>query len=152
MGAQYSFPSIPSPFQKSRYSLGSKGLITFKLTDDGDIYLSEGGNTPEMISGIDKLKQDVYMIVKTTRGSSSHNPRLGVNMLPILEEDYEPCIIEDEFIEAILMHPDVVTIKGFTVKSSSRFMEESDNIARKYYVEFHVINRIGEDIFVSVKL
>lgn len=152
MGTQYSFLSTPTPFQKSKFSLGSRDLITFKLTENGDLFLSDGRDSPEIISGIEKLKQDIYMIVRTTKGSSTYNPRMGVNMLPILEEDYEPCVIEDEFIEAILMHPDVLTIKGFSVKSSSRFSEESDQIARMYYVEFHVLNRIGEDIFVSVRL
>ncbi len=152
MGTQYSFPSTPSPFQRSRYSLGSKELITFKLTDNGDLYLSEGRNTLPIISGIEKLKQDIYMIIKTTKGSSAYNPRMGVDMLPILEEDYEPCIIENEFTEAVLMHPDVLTIKGFSVKNTSRYDDGLDQVARNYYVEFHVINRIGEDIFVSVRL
>ena len=51
-----------------------------------------------------------------------------------------------------MMHPDIIALKGLKVKSSSDYVESSDSVARKYYVESYAVTNEADTFFISVKL
>lgn len=125
---------------------------TIQITESGDIDLGAGSGNFKFISGIDKIKQDVQIIMKSVKGSAYLNPELGVDLLTILEDEYDPQSIETAVRSAIMMHPDIIALKDLKVKSSSDYVESSDSVARKYYVESYAVTNEADTFFISVKL
>ena len=151
MGSQY---LLPQTLKETQYNGGTNQknrMKTFLLDAGGDLELGDSlGKKITFISGVDKIKQDIYLLIKSTKGSSHLNPIVGVDYDKIYEEDYDPISVETEITEAVMRHPDIQSIKGFKVKSQSDYAPTQDILVRNIYAEFHVITIYGDDIFVSV--
>ena len=149
MGSQYTIPSIPVITVPST-ALNKK--ITFALDTTGDLSFGDEGRSPYMVTGIDKIRQDVQFILRSLKGAYSFNPELGLDLFSISESEYDPLIIEHEVEHAILKHPDILEVKNLTIKSTSDYSQESDTIRHHYFVEFTVQCINNELFFTSVAL
>lgn len=151
MGSQYLSSQTLKEIQYNGGNNTKNGMKTFALNDTGDLEIGESaGKKITFISGVDKIKQDIYLLIKSTKGSSYLNPIIGVNYDKIYEEDYDPITVETEITEAVMRHPELQLIKGFKVKNQSDYASTSDVLIRNVYAEFHAITVYGDDIFVSV--
>lgn len=152
MGSQYDLPVR----QNYTYQISTKQTprdsITFTLTDAGDISLGESGRSLTFITGLEKIRQDIQVIIKSGLGSCEIAPELGVDMFAIIDSEYDPQVIESEFRSAILKHPDINYLDNFEVKRSSDLATESEYFRHHYFVEFFAVTMNNEKIFCSVSL
>ena len=64
----------------------------FKLTD-GDITFGSDGN-PEIVEGIDKLKQDIGKILITRKGKDPGDAQFGSKLPDLLGQKFDPSILQ----------------------------------------------------------
>jgi phage baseplate assembly protein W len=152
MGSQYR-RNTSSGFIKKGYKStlpSSDTPSTLSISDIGDIQFEENKNL-YFVSKTDKIKQDLYIILKSIKGSSPYNPLLGLDVLTIIKEEYDPQIIETEITKSVMMHPEITSIKGTKIKMNDdyRYQKEEN---RLNYVEFYVTTVYGNEIFISVAL
>ena len=87
---------------------------TLLLDSSGDLVLSELKRF-EYVTGIEKIAQDIWIILKTIKGSHKFNPELGVDYLKIIETGFNRRLIENEVRNALRNYPYIREIEEITI-------------------------------------
>jgi|Deesub1362A_J573_1020465.scaffolds.fasta_scaffold00761_29 phage baseplate assembly protein W len=82
---------------------------TFKLDTSGDIVINEL-KCIEMVDGIDKVAQDIHIILKTVKESFPFDANFGMDYFQIIESDYSKQLIESEVVKALANYPFIKSI------------------------------------------
>ena len=77
---------------------------TFKLTDTGDIDLGSS-IYPSLITGDEKLIQDIVIILKSVMGSYDLDLLFGLDYTAIVESGFSIPIMKGKIITAVKSHP-----------------------------------------------
>lgn len=86
---------------------------TLKLSSTGDIELA--GRSFDMVSGSDKLIQDLYTRLKTMMGSYLFDIKYGINILDIVESKYNTSMIQGMITSALTSYPYVDKVTAVNV-------------------------------------
>jgi|Deesub1362B_J571_1020462.scaffolds.fasta_scaffold21281_2 phage baseplate assembly protein W len=116
---------------------------TFKLDSSGDVIYSEL-NRVELISGAEKVAQDIWVILHTIKGSDIFNPELGVDYFKIVESGYNRKIIEYEIRRALRNYPYLRSIDSIEVS------EPDSN--RRVTISIRLTIVSGESVSVEVTI
>jgi len=111
--------------------------ITIKLDNQGNLVFTDSGSTFEIVDGLEKIRQDIWFLLKTIKGSSARFPDMGLDHEAIANSKYDPHIIIREIRRTIRMHPDVQYIRDFKI-SRLVDMPGMEQFQRKYFVKFNI--------------
>jgi hypothetical protein len=118
---------------------------TILLDESGDIKFTESGSNFEIIDGIEKIRQDIWFILKTVKGSCSKTPQMGVNYAAIVDSKYSPTVIKKEIRKSVGMHRDVHLVKDFKLHRMTYTVGYGD-FMRQILLKFNVYLTNGEII------
>jgi len=116
---------------------------TFRLDSNGDIVINELKRL-EMVEGLDKVAQDVSVILKTVRGSFPLDPDFGVDYIRIVESGFSKKVIKSEIRRALSRYPYLKSIDSIEVSHP----DENRHVA----VSISLTVTSGESIGVEVLL
>ncbi|MDD3039001.1 hypothetical protein [Bacteroides sp.] len=93
----------------------------YKINHRGDLDLTRALNGFNMNMTVeqDKLQQDVWIILKTIKGSYPLNPDFGVDYKFIMNSGYQPQIIRSCMQNALDIHPAKLKITEFNTSPPS---------------------------------
>jgi len=77
---------------------------TLELSLDGDLVVNEL-NTFGMVTGVEKAKQDLRVLLKTVKGEHPENPDFGVDWLRIKQSGLKENVIKAELTRALKLYP-----------------------------------------------
>lgn len=86
---------------------------TFKLDSSGDIVIKL--RRLEMVEGLDKVAQDIRVILKTIRGSFPFAPDFGVDYIKIVGSGFNRKLIENEIRKALSKYPYIKSIDSIEI-------------------------------------
>lgn len=83
---------------------------------DGDITITEL-NTLGMVTSIEKVKQDLTVLLKTVKGEHPESPEFGVDWLRIKQSGLKENIIKAELIRALKLYPYLKSVDEIKIGS-----------------------------------
>lgn len=89
---------------------------TFMITETGDLFVSPTYRSAEITSETEKIAQDLWVILRTIKGSYKLNPDFGVDYINIIESGYIVSNIKTTISVELLKHPAVDSITSFAIK------------------------------------
>lgn len=116
---------------------------TFKLDSSGDIVINELKRL-ETVEGLDKVAQDIRVILKTVKGSFPFDPDFGVDYIKIVESGFNRKLIENEIRKALSKYPYLKSIDSIEIS------DPDEN--RRVAVSISLTVTSGESINVEVAL
>jgi len=85
------------------------GMTTVQLTTEGDLYLNEV-KTLQVTTDREKVAQDLWVLLRTVKGSYPLSPDFGIDYVDIIESGYIPSNIINKIAPELLKHPDVASV------------------------------------------
>jgi len=116
---------------------------TLQLDSSGDLILSSLKRF-EYVEGIQKIAQDIWVILKTTKGSDRFNTEMGVDYLKIVESGYNKRLIEAEIRKALSSYPHIKSIEEIEIS------DPDPNRIVTVYLRVKVIS--GESLSMEVQI
>lgn len=110
---------------------------------DGDITITEL-NTLGMVTSIEKVKQDLTVLLKTVKGEHPESPEFGVDWLRIKQSGLKENIIKAELIRALKLYPYLKSVDEIKIGS----LDEN----RTLNVSVKVTLTGGEQVGVEVQV
>jgi phage baseplate assembly protein W len=116
---------------------------TLLLDSSGDLVFSPLKRF-EYVAGDEKIAQDVWVILKTIKGSDKFNPDMGVDYFKIIESGYNRKLIEGEIRKALSRYPNVKEVEEIEI-----FPPDSNRVVTVY---LRVRIATGETLSLEVQL
>ena len=117
-------------------------LTTFALDANGDVVLGPDG-TPTLISGQEKVVQDILDIIRTAKGSYAFDNEYGIDYATIVESNFNPIAVENVIKTAVAKHPSVREVTRITAVPGEN---------RVINVEMQVKLYSGKEMWVRVNI
>jgi|Deesub1362B_J571_1020462.scaffolds.fasta_scaffold00525_10 phage baseplate assembly protein W len=89
---------------------------TLELDASGDVTITEL-NTLGMVTGVEKVKQDLRVLLKTVKGEHPENPDFGVDWLRIKQSGMKERVIKAELTRALKLYPWLKSVDEITIGS-----------------------------------
>ncbi|RLI74126.1 hypothetical protein DRP05_10630 [Archaeoglobales archaeon] len=116
---------------------------TFKIDSSGDLVINELKRI-EIVEELEKVAQDVSVILKTVKGSYPFDPDFGVDYIKIVESGFNRMQIEDEIKKALNKYPYLKSIDSIEISDPDK--------NRRIVVNLRLTVISGESISLEVTI
>lgn len=118
------------------------GSQTLRLTSSGDLLITPDGNA-DMSSDAAKTAQDLWVLLRTIKGSYAFNVNFGIDYSKIMGKGVSDSLIKATISEEIVKHPSVSSIREF------RVIRNTGSSSRSIYLIIKAVLTSGEVISIS---